>query len=52
MSLYTKIFALLMMFAFVIPAQAAVQSFDASSCSVIAAEEDQKKEGDEEPDCE
>jgi len=54
-----KLFALLMMMAFFAPANAAVEGFDLSSCSIAAENEsngdkDKKKEegGDEEPDCE
>lgn len=56
-----KLFALIMMMAFFAPANAAVDGFDMSSCSVAADDEKKgdekkgdkkKKEGDEEPDCE
>jgi hypothetical protein len=54
-----KLFALLIMMACFAPANAAVDGFDLSSCSV-AAEDDgnkgdkdkKKKEGEAEPDCE
>jgi len=56
-----KLFALLMMMACFAPANAAVDGFDLSSCSVAADDENKgdenkgdkkKKDGDEEPDCE
>jgi hypothetical protein len=54
-----KIFALLMMMACFAPANAAVDGFDLSSCSAVAADDNakgdkdkKKKEGEEEPDCE
>ena len=51
-----KLIALLMMMACFAPANAAVDGFDMSSCSVAADDEkkgdDKKKGGDEEPDCE
>lgn len=55
-----KLFALLMMMACFAPANAAVDGFDLSSCSIVAEDDGdkseekdkKKKEGEAEPDCE
>ena len=56
MNLIFRLFALLLALAYFAPANAAVESFDLSSCSITADDEKKddkdKKEGEEEPDCE